>query len=996
MGRRKLLPLAFLLACLCPASASFAQYDGYTLYAVQSQTKAYLIDNSGTVYHSWTFASGKTTGYSTYLLSGNILLRTINHSGNSFNGGGSTGEVMKVDWNGNVTWDYVYSTSSYCCHHDICGLPNGNVLLIAWESKTAAEVVQAGCSVSKVMWPDKIVEIQPSGTSGGTVVWEWHAWDHLCQTYNSAKSNYVTSILAHPELLNINNNNSSNEADWMHCNGIDYNATLDQITFSSHNLNEVYVIDHSTTTAQAAGHSGGNSGKGGDILYRWGNPAAYQASGTTVFNVVHDAHWVPSTNPNFPNSLCGFNNKGGSGTKSCVDIFTPPYNGYTYSFTTGTAYSPSTYSWRHTYSGSYTNDMGNSQQLPNGNTLICIAGSGYLYEINSSQTVVWSKTISGTVPQAFRYPPCYVTGTFAAAPTATPSSLCAGNAVQLGVTVTGGTAYTYSWSSSPAGFTSSLASPTVSPTVTTVYTVAITNGPCSATNSITVTVNPKPAATAGTDRSVCAGQSTQIGATAVSGSTYSWTSTPSGFTSTLANPVVSPTVTTIYTLVETVTATGCTNNNAVTVTVNPLPAANAGTSASVCLGSTTQIGAAAVGGSTYSWSSVPAGFSSILPNPTVIPAVTTTYTLVETTTATGCSNSHAVTITVNPLPEAYTGPKQTLCEGNTVQLGTTAVAGHTYNWTSDPTGFSSTLSNPVAAPVVSTLYTLDETITATGCNNTNTVQMTVNPLPLPADSISGPGTVQQGATGISYSVPAVANAAGYQWSLPTGATITAGSGTNSIMVDFSSVAVSGTVSVSGFNSCGNGTAYSKSLTVSPLVPALVQVADTTVPTGETACFQASQVLTLGNSTPGFNVNTGGSVTLISGQSIFLEPKASAQPGSYLWGYITTSGSYCQSPLAPLPAVSVGTETNDSRIPETGMFRIYPNPFHTCFTLVCTDDDFSGTLHATIISLQGKMLFAAEYPVAEKAEIRPGSLAPGIYVLRVFSGDRQAVLKIAVK
>lgn len=398
------LILALILFSGNPVSSQ--TYGDYTLYSVQNGTKAYLIKMDGTTYHTFTFASNSKIGYSSYLLPNRVLLSTVLKQNPYFGGGGVCGGVQKIDWNNNVVWDFTYSTSQYCSHHDICPMPNGNVLLIAYEVKSSSEVTQAGCTKSITMWPDKIVEIQPSGTTGGTVVWEWHVWNHLCQNANASKDNYVTSIVDHPELLNINY--QANQ-DWMHVNGIDYNADLDQITFSSHNLNEIYVIDHSTTTAEAAGHTGGNSGKGGDFLYRWGNPAAYQASGTTIFNIVHDAHWVPANCPR-AGYLAGFNNRGGSGGKSCVDLIEPPYNGYNYTINVGSAFAPSTYSWRHTYSGNPIQDLGNSQQLPNGNTLICISGARYIYEIDSNQTTVWSKTVSGASAHAYRYTACYVDG----------------------------------------------------------------------------------------------------------------------------------------------------------------------------------------------------------------------------------------------------------------------------------------------------------------------------------------------------------------------------------------------------------------------------------------------------------------------------------------------------------------------------------------------------------------------------------------------------------
>ena len=185
-------------------------------------------------------------------------------------------------------------------------MPNGNVLLISYESKTQAELTAAGGTVTLAsIWPEKIIEVQPTGATTGNIVWEWHVWDHLVQNVNASSGNYQTSIVNHPELLNINYNTTK---DWMHMNGIDYNPILDQIVLSSHNMNEWYVIDHSTTTAQAATHSGGNAGKGGDFLYRWGNPAAYQATGTKILNVTHDAHWIPEGHPN-AGRLVGFNNQ---------------------------------------------------------------------------------------------------------------------------------------------------------------------------------------------------------------------------------------------------------------------------------------------------------------------------------------------------------------------------------------------------------------------------------------------------------------------------------------------------------------------------------------------------------------------------------------------------------------------------------------------------------------------------------------------------------------
>ncbi len=386
-----------------PNTAQAQQWGDYTLYSVSNSSTAQLVDTNGTVFKTWTFASSAKTAYSSYLMPGGILWRSVSNSGNQLMGGGMTGRVQKVDYSGTILWDFTYSSSTYCLHHDICPLPNGNVLLISYDVKSAAQVTAAGGTFNGTMWSEKIMEVQPTGASTGNIVWEWKLWDHLVQNTNSSAANYQTSIVNHPELLNIN---YSPQKDWIHMNGIDYNPMLDQIALSSHNINQWFIIDHSTTTAEAASHTGGNAGKGGDFLYRYGNPSSYGATGATVLNVTHDAHWIPEGVPN-AGRLVGFNNRGISNTQSSVDQIDIPLNGYNYNLVAGSAYSPTIYTQRHACTG-YSSNMGNSEQLPNGNMLVCLATAGVMYEIDAAGNTLWSKTASGNVPQAHRYMACFV------------------------------------------------------------------------------------------------------------------------------------------------------------------------------------------------------------------------------------------------------------------------------------------------------------------------------------------------------------------------------------------------------------------------------------------------------------------------------------------------------------------------------------------------------------------------------------------------------------
>ncbi len=369
---------------------------GQILYSPMLSNTAYLIDEYGNVNHTW--HSSYNPGCATYMLENGTILRTTRRATVPF--GGVGGGLQKITWDNNIIWDFTYYTSDVLSHHDVEPLPNGNVLMIAWEDYTLNEAYQAGRDPNfmqgSYLMADHIIEVQQTGPTTGDIVWEWHAWDHLIQDYDPAKDNYGV-VGDHPELIDINF--GSSQTDWMHTNSIDYHEEFDQILISVHNFNEVWVIDHSTTTQQAASHTGGNSGKGGDVLYRWGNPRAYD-HGTSANQKLygqHDATWVKPGRPGEGNIMV-FNNGQGrpQGRYSSVDEIIPPVdqNGF-YTYTPGTAYGPVSQVWIYTagnptsFYGSY---LSGAERLPNGNTLVCNGPAGEFFEVTPEKVTVWEYT----------------------------------------------------------------------------------------------------------------------------------------------------------------------------------------------------------------------------------------------------------------------------------------------------------------------------------------------------------------------------------------------------------------------------------------------------------------------------------------------------------------------------------------------------------------------------------------------------------------------------
>ena len=366
--------------------------SGYTLFAPESHTSVFLINNCGGVINEWTFRD--EANRSAYLLPNGNVLRA----------GGKFLELR--NWDNALLWAYDLEANDFGLHHDIEPLPNGNILCIVYDYYSKAEMTQSGrnpVNTDEIFKLDKIVELKIIGSSSAEIVWEWKLFDHLIQDLYPSKNNYGT-VSQHPELVNINYN-LDEHFNFSHINGIDYNVELDQILISARNLNEIYIIDHSVSSEQAASHSGGNSGMGGDILWRWGNPQVYNrgTSKTQILSGQHDPKWVPNGYPD-QGSITVFNNRpadnitpGGSNeiVSSSIEIVTPLISEGTYAMNNNT-FGPatSTFSWNGKILDKTMIQARKSgvESLPNGNLLICESSIGRISEIDKDGNLYWSYT----------------------------------------------------------------------------------------------------------------------------------------------------------------------------------------------------------------------------------------------------------------------------------------------------------------------------------------------------------------------------------------------------------------------------------------------------------------------------------------------------------------------------------------------------------------------------------------------------------------------------
>lgn len=363
-------------------------FNGYTLF-IGGQKSTYLVNNCGELINKWEspFSAGSTA----YLMPNGNLVRAIRIGSTNFQGGGIGGGVEIVDWQGNLVWNYeYYESASHHQHHDIEPLPNGNILILAWGYVDGPTAFINGRENDGDVWPTQIVEVEPLGIGEANIVWQWTVWDHIIQDIDSSRLNYG-NVFEHPELVNANLGGggfqgSLRGADWLHCNSIEYIEEHDLILLSSKYLNEVFIIDHSTSTEEAASHTGGNYGKGGDLLYRWGNPENYKRGNPSDRKIrgQHDAIWLPKTDSSAAQIMVVNN-----GNKGTVDAWTPPVtldgNFFINQFQ---PFGPADFSWSH--NAEIRSAVGcSARQMPNGNILYCDAQTGLIEEVTVDFEKVW-------------------------------------------------------------------------------------------------------------------------------------------------------------------------------------------------------------------------------------------------------------------------------------------------------------------------------------------------------------------------------------------------------------------------------------------------------------------------------------------------------------------------------------------------------------------------------------------------------------------------------
>jgi len=368
--------------------------EGVILVNDASSNRIYLMEKEESIIlKEWDLPSG--IGNDGELLENGNLLVALTDPDPVYNFGGFGGRIAIITPEDEIVWDYEYSDSINLAHHDIEMLPNGNVLVLAWEKRTGAELIAKGYNGPyESIYAEKLLEINPANNQ---IEWEWNVWDHLIQD-NDAEFENFGIVAEHPERVNLNYidplKDGNYNGDIFHSNGLEYDADRDLIYLSVNYFSEVWVIDHSTSTEEAKGVTGGQYDRGGNLVYRFGNPSAYNNVGDRMFFHNHHPNLVPGSN-----SILVFSNG--------IESMDPHSTVYELELPDDFQLKTQVNNelnvlWSFSHPDLFSPKVSGAQRLSNGNTLITEGDSGY-WEVTDSGEIVWKFESEGFFWRGYHY-----------------------------------------------------------------------------------------------------------------------------------------------------------------------------------------------------------------------------------------------------------------------------------------------------------------------------------------------------------------------------------------------------------------------------------------------------------------------------------------------------------------------------------------------------------------------------------------------------------------
>ncbi|CAN5487135.1 hypothetical protein BH11BAC2_BH11BAC2_01440 [soil metagenome] len=584
--------------------------------------------------------------------------------------------------------------------------------------------------------------------------------------------------------------------------------------------------------------------------------------------------------------------------------------------------------------------------------------------------------------------------------TNTPSSICAGSTT----TLTAAGASTYVWSPSTGLNTNVGSSVIAAPASTTNYIVTGTANGCSATALVTVTIDPLPIVTVNTPAAICPGQIASLNASGAS--TYSWSPADGLSSTTGASVTAIPAVTTTY--IVTGTNGNCSSTASVTVTVNDLPAAPVAITGNGigCLPFNGSFSIAAIPGATnYTWS-VPAGVT--ISGGQGSSSITTTNTASRTGAVcvvanNGCGSSAAVctpyrsTTAAPSTPGSVVGPTRA-CPGDvitySVPLASNAAS---YNW-NVPVGCvvqSGQGSNTIVVQFVAGFVGGNLSVSAINGCGTSSARLRSVALNTPVV----PGAMTGAVTGVCnttqvYSVPAISGIT-YTWTVPFGASIVTGQGTNSVSVSFVPGYITGNISVTASNNCGTSGARSKSVKAIPAQPVSISGA-VNICTGQTGVIYTTANI-VGASSYLWTVPSG--ATIVSGQgttSITVNFGNTPRIGNVVVKAVNDCGVSANRALSV--TISACPKIADFSNTGSAVLNLFPNPANSYVEIIFnTEKETSGQLR--LQNILGQFIYQQVInPTAGQnsymVDLR--KLPAGVYIVSIEQEGRSFTKRLVVE